>query len=376
MITVFFMRILFLFIALHLTVGVIFSQSSVAPQLVLVKEIDHTPVKNQARTGTCWSFSTISLVESQTLKNSLGELDLSEMFIARNIYKEKATNYIMRQGKTQFGEGGLGHDVIRAIATYGAIPENVYSGTTLGQTSHDHTQLAFRLKAYLDELLSNRPVQEDWIVAFEQILDDHLGRVPSTFVYNEKTFTPKSFAEEVLHFNENDYVNLTSFTHHPFYKAFILEVPDNFSNGFYYNVPLPDLISLTKHAVQSGYSLMWDADVSNTMFRQKEGFALQLVDETKQAIQPDDLEISYNQALRQKLFENLTTQDDHLMHLVGIEKSNGGKFFFLVKNSWGATGPFKGYIHVSEAYFAINTISLVVPRAALDRQLLSKLGIQ
>jgi bleomycin hydrolase len=211
---------------------------------------------------------------------------------------------------------------------------------------------------------------------FDQILDDYLGKVPSAFTYGEKNYTPKSFADDVLHFDANDYVNLTSFTHHPFYSSFILEVPDNFSNGYFYNVTLSELISLTKHAVQTGYSLMWDADVSNSMFRQSEGFALQLVDEKKKSIGPDDPEIKYDQSLRQKLFANLTTQDDHLMHLVGIEQSEGGKDFFLVKNSWGAVGPFDGYIHVSEAYFAINTISLVVPKVALDKSLISKLGIK
>jgi bleomycin hydrolase len=316
------------------------------------------------------------LVESQTLGKGIDEVDLSEMFVARNIYKEKAINYIMRQGKAQFGEGGLGHDVIRAISIYGAVPENVYSGLMLGQMSHDHSQLEVKLKAYLDSVLSNRPLAKNWMNGFDQILDDHLGKVPSTFTYGEKNFTPKSFAEDVRHFNASDYINLTSFTHHLFYAAFILEVPDNFSNGYYYNVPLSDLISLTKHAVQSGYSLMWDADVSNTMFRQKDGFALQLVNENKKSIGADDPEIQYDQSLRQKLFENLTTQDDHLMHLVGIEKSKSGKNFFLVKNSWGEVGPFNGYIHVSEAYFAINTVSLVVPKAALEKSLLTKLAIK
>jgi bleomycin hydrolase len=370
------MRGLFLIITLYFPCVHSLAQETIPVPLTVVREVDHTAVKNQARTGTCWSFSTISLVESQTLKNGIGEFDLSEMFIARNIYKEKAMNYIMRQGKTQFGEGGLGHDVIRAISIYGAIPENVYSGLMLGQTNHDHSQLSIKLKAYLDGLLSNRPLPENWMKGFDQILDDYLGKVPSAFTYGEKNYTPKSFAEDVLHFDANDYVNLTSFTHHPFYSSFILEVPDNFSNGYFYNVTLSDLISLTKHAVQTGYSLMWDADVSNSMFRQSEGFALQLVDEKKKSIGPDDPEIKYDQSLRQKLFANLTTQDDHLMHLVGIEQSEGGKDFFLVKNSWGAVGPFDGYIHVSEAYFAINTISLVVPKVALDKSLISKLGIK
>lgn len=342
--------------------------------LTTIKELSYTPVKNQASTGTCWSFSTTSLVEAQTIRNGLGSFDLSEMFTVRNIYKEKARNYILRQGTAQFGAGGLGHDVIRAMATYGAMPESVYSGLTLSQKFHNHTELDRKLKAYLDSLLASRPVRADWMNGFEGILDDHLGKVPETFTYREKQYTPITFATEVLHFSAADYVNITSYAHHPFYTSFILEAPDNFLNGSYYNVPLNELIRLTERAVESGYTLMWDADVSNKGFRQKDGFAMYWKDGVPPShVTPDDPEASYDQAIRQSLYENLTTQDDHLMHIVGLERSKGGKLFFLVKNSWGDVGPFKGMIHVSEAYFAINTVSLVVPKAALDQALQSKM---
>lgn len=346
--------------------------------LVRVQESAYTPVKNQANTGTCWSFSTTSLIESQTMKNGLGEFDLSEMFIVRNIYVEKARNYILRQGTAQFAPGGLGHDVIRAMATYGAMPESAYSGMMLGEKQHDHHKLDARLKSYLDSLLKIKPVPADWMKGFQVILDDHLGKVPETFQYKEKQYTPKMFANEVLKFDPADYVNITSFSHHPFYTSFILEVPDNFLNGSYYNVPLDELIRLTEKAVTSGYSVMWDADISNKFFRQRDGFALQWKNEQSIPVEinPDDEELLYDASLRQRWYESLVTQDDHLMHLVGIEKSKGGKRFFLVKNSWGEVGPFKGLIHVSEAYFAMNTISLVVPKAALDPSLKEKLNIE
>lgn len=352
-------------------------QTAAPESLSLIKSSTYTPVKNQANTGTCWSFSTVSLVESQAIKNGAGEFDISEMFIVRNIYVEKAKNYILRQGSAQFGEGGLGHDVIRAMTNYGAVPESIYSGLPLGSKFHDHGKLAGKLKSYLDSLLQHRPLPADWVTNVESILDDHLGKAPESFKYGEKIYTPKSFAAEVLHFNPDDYVNITSFTHHPFYKPFILEVPDNFLNGSYYNIPLDEMIRLTEHAVSSGYSVMWDADVSNSLFRQRDGYALQWKDKNAipNPVRPDDEEIKFDQSIRQALYENLTTQDDHLMHLVGTEKSKGGKLFFLVKNSWGDTGPYKGFIHVSEAYFAINTISLVVPKAALDKTLRAKLGL-
>ena len=353
------------------------AQGTTTSKLTTLKQAGHTPVKNQANTGTCWSFSMTSLLESQAIKGGLGEFDLSEMFTVRNIYKEKARNYILRQGVAQFGPGGLGHDVIYAIENYGAVPEAVYSGLLLGVKAHDHAQMDRHLKQYLDSLLRSRPIPADWMSGFTSILDDHLGKPPETFMFKEKQYTPLTFAREVLRFDANDYVMITSFTHHPFYTPFVLEIPDNFKSGAYYNLPIDEVIKLATRAVEQGYSLMWDADVSNRDFRQQEGYAMlwKSVPQKGEAINPDAPEERYDQTSRQVLFENLTTQDDHLMHLVGVERSTGGKRFFLVKNSWGEVGPFKGFIHVSEAYFAINTISIVMPKAVLDKDLLARLHL-
>jgi bleomycin hydrolase len=346
--------------------------------LVRVAEVPHTAIKHQGNTGTCWSFSTTSLIESQTLKNGGGAIDLSEMFTVRNVYLEKARNYLFRQGAAQFGPGGLGHDVVRAIAVYGAVPESVYPGKVLGEKNHDHSRLDARLKSYLDSLLKVRPVPTQWVDGFTAILDDHLGKAPEKFVYKEKQYTPRMFATEVLRFSAGDYVNITSFTHHPFYTSFILEAPDNFLNGSYHNIPLEEMIQITTHAVEQGYSVMWDSDVSNKCFRQQDGFAMQWKNDQNipKTINPDDEEMVCDQSVRQQLYESLVTQDDHLMHIIGVEKSAGGKRFFLVKNSWGEAGPFKGLIHVSEAYFALNTVSLVIPKQALTEELRNKLGIE
>lgn len=389
------------------------------------KTIAATPVKNQAITGTCWCFSTVSLVESQCLRKNLGTFDISEMFEVRNIYIEKAKNYILRQGHTQFGEGGLGHDLIRAIVTYGAVPEAEYSGLKGKEKNHNHMNLVPALKKYLDSILNRRPVPLDWIIGYTAILDRELGAVPSSFTYRGNTYTPKTFATEVLKFDPGEYVNITSFTHHPYYAPFVLEVPDNFSNGAYYNIPLNEMMQLTRDALRSGYTVMWDADVSNDGFMQKMGVAIHpdtvtapvkpttlravreraLRNQQAKQNQPADGAVAVNNTnanpanktepakannvsaepvkegiwdaeLRQDLFENLTTQDDHLMHITGITKTPDGKSFFQVKNSWGEVGPGKGYINVSEAYFAINTISLIVPKAALSKPLLDKLGIK
>jgi bleomycin hydrolase len=343
-----------------------------------VKKLEATSVKDQAMTGTCWCFSTTSLVESDEIRKDKRAIDLSEMFTVRNIYIEKAKNYILRQGKAQFGEGGLGHDEIRAVATYGAVPLEDYTGLINGQKMYDHQKMFAALKKYLDSVLSKQPISDNWLDGYTRILDANMGAVPSKFNYCGKEYTPLTFAKDVLHFNADDYISLTSFTHEPYYKPFILQVPDNFANGSFYNLPLDELMGVVKSAIEKGYSVSWDADVSNKGFRQDIGLALNLDSKTaygKDAINADMQEAPYNAAIRQELYENLTTQDDHLMHLTGIEKSKSGKTFFVVKNSWGNVGPFNGYINVSEAYFAINTISLVVPKAALSKELLEKLKL-
>ncbi|MFI5186863.1 MAG: C1 family peptidase [Chitinophagales bacterium] len=360
-------------------VTVLFAQTSApikTPEFLDIKTLKATSVKNQAMTGTCWCFATTSLVESEEIRKDNKDIDLSEMFTVRNMYIEKAKNYILRQGKTQFGEGGLGHDEIHAVETYGALPLNEYTGLLHGEKYYNHQKLFNELQHYLDSVLKKQPISNNWLDGYIKILDNNLGMPPKEFSYDGKTFTPASFAKEVLHFNADDYVSLTSFSHQPYYQPFILQVPDNYANGSFYNLPLNELLKVVKDAVDKGYTVAWDADVSNKGFMQGLGLALNLDNSTsytKDQINPDVKEAPYDAAIRQQLYENLTTQDDHLMHITGIEKSKDGKTFFVVKNSWGKVGPYDGYINVSEAYFAINTISVVIPKAALSKELLGKL---
>lgn len=346
--------------------------------LKIVQDNKTTTIKNQGQTGTCWNYSTTSLVESESIrKGLLNNPDLSEMFTVRNVYIEKAKNYILRQGKAQFSEGGLGHDLIHAIATYGAVPQRVFQNVS-GEIPN-HEGLDKTLKNYLDHILETRPVPADWLLGYEKILDKKIGVAPSNFDYEGKNYTPLSFAKEVLKFDANDYVSITSFTHHPFYTSFVLEAPDNFANGSFYNIPLNEMIALTEDALKNGFTMMWDADVSNRNFQQKKGFAILFADSTEAkqtSINPEAAENQFSETIRQQLYENLTTKDDHLMHLVGIEQSKGGKLFFKVKNSWGEIGPFKGYIAVSPAYFAINTVSLVIPKDALSKEIKEKLRLE
>lgn len=359
-----------------------FSQTSTAPVLpefLSVKTVKATPVRNQAMTGTCWCFSTTSLLESDVIKKTNREVDLSEMYTVRNIYMEKAKNYVLRQGKTQFGEGGLGHDMIHAVALYGAIPEASYSGLVNGQKVFNHQKLVVQLQQYLDSVIKKTPISSNWMQGYVQILDAYMGAAPTSFTWNGSAYTPQSFAKDALKFNESDYVSFTSFTHQPYYKPFILQVPDNFANGAFYNLPMEEMVELIKTAVNNGYSVAWDADVSNNGFHQELGLALNLDQShkyNKEEINADMPEQYAHASTRQQLYETLVTQDDHLMHIVGVEKSKSGKNFFIVKNSWGEVGPYKGYINVSEAYVGINTISIVVPKAALSKVMLSNLHIQ
>ena len=353
-------------------------------ELIVEKLNPATTIKNQQQTGTCWCFSGTSFVESQFLQaGGSSSLDLSEMFTVRNIYKEKAKNYFLRQGHAQLGEGGLGHDVIRAISLYGAVPQSEFSGLPEGQKYLDHAKLMKEMQAYLDSEIAlgmkgdaDDEAKRD--AAVDNILNKYIGNPPAQFTYEGKSYTPLSFAKNYLKFNAADYVNITSFTDHPFYEPYIISVPDNFSNGAYYNLPLDEMTDVVKTALGKGYTVLWDADVSNNGFNQGVGVALNIPKGVK--IKADNAftteEAEATPAIRQKLYEELITQDDHLMHIIGLEKNKDGKAFFMVKNSWGEVGPYKGYINVSEPYFDINTISLVVPKASLTKAELEKLHIK
>lgn len=337
----------------------------------VIKQLPATSIRNQGATGTCWCFSMTALLESECLRNNQGEVDLSEMFTVRNIYLEKARNYVLRQGTARFDEGGLGHDVINAMSQYGAMPESAFSGLKTGQSTHVHSAMVKRMKVYLDSLIKKNPLPANWIDGITKILNETLGTPPQRFEYQGKTYTPKTFATDFLKFRADDYVGFTSFTHHPFNASFVVEVPDNFSNGSYFNVPLNQLFGVVDTALDKGYSVMWDADVSNTGFRQGKGYAMETEEKLPATapLDPEAQEKALSQEYRQQLFENYTTTDDHLMLITGAAQSKGGKKFYQVKNSWGAVGPYKGYIYVSEPYFALNTVTIVVPKSALSAEI-------
>lgn len=355
-----------LFIAFEVSAQVVMTPKGY--EFTVKENVACTPVKAQGRTGTCWSFSTVSFLESELLRMGKKDHDLSEMFIVRNIYKDKALNYVLRQGKAQFSQGSLNHDAIRILQKYGAMPESAYSGKVNDETSHDHSEMFKGLKGYLDGILGSKRLSPKWQAGFEGILDAYLGEEP-------KDQNAKAYAKG-LGINAEDYVEITSYTHHPFYEQFILEIPDNYSNGSYYNVPLEDLLAITNNALKKGYSIAWDGDVSEKTFDARKGLAILPIDENREdALDKPSKEQKVTQADRQSTFLSYSTTDDHLMHLVGSAEDQLGNNYYLIKNSWGEISDYKGFLYMSEAYFKLKTVGLLLHKDAIPSDIRKKLGL-
>ncbi len=356
-----------------------------AYEFKMVKEIKATPVKNQATTGTCWSFATTSFVETELIRMGKGEHILSPIFNVRYSYLPKAVNYVRYSGSANFGMGGQAHDVMNIIKQYGFIPEEVYNGMNIGEDKHNHAEMDGVLKAIADAITKARggKITPRWQEVFESTLNIYLGTTPKEFSYQGKTYTPKSFVDS-LGFNPDDYVELTSYTHHLFYTKFDLEIPDNWSKDQYYNVPINDLMQIIDTALTKGYSVAWDGDTSEKEFDRKKGIATVPIkeDESSDSKKEDDeedrriKEETVTQEMRQETFDNHTTTDDHLMHLTGIAKDQTGAKFYYTKNSWGIKDKkYDGYWYMSVPYVRLKTIAIMVHKDAIPAELKTKLGI-
>ncbi|CAM1347519.1 C1 family peptidase [Tenacibaculum insulae] len=358
-----------------LTIGSIRAQKY---EFKTIKDIENTQVKSQGRTGTCWSFSTTSFLESEIIRLTGKNIDLSEMYTVRNTYADKASNYLYRQGKAQFSEGGLGHDVINSVANYGLVPEHVFSGLSVGQEKHNHAEVVAVLKAMLNTYIKNpaKELSPKWKQAIESVLDVYLGENKNEFEFEGKKYTPKSFADYVK-INPSNYISLTSFMHAKVYDDFILNIPDNFSNGSFYNVSLDELVSVTKDAVKKGYTVELDCDVSEKTFSSKNGVAFIPASslENEKGLTEIVKEKKITASLRQSEFENFNTTDDHLMHIVGLVKDQKGNEYFKVKNSWGTNQGNKGYVYMSVSYFKLKTISVLLHKEAVSSNLKKKLNL-
>lgn len=359
----------------------LFSASAQNYEFQEVINVECLPVISQDITGTCWSFSTSSFLESEIIRLTGRQIDLSEMFQARTTYLAKAENYVMRQGKANFSEGALAHDVLNSVSEYGLIPNRFYDGLGDGQTKHNHVEMVAVLEAMLKTYVENpaKKLSPNWKQAINAVLDIYLGSMPTKFEFEGKNYTPKSFAEFTKIKPEN-YITLTSFTHKSYYKSFILNIPDNFSNGSMYNLPLDEFIENIDNSLANGYSLSLDCDVSEATFSGKYGVAF--VPEKEEDIKTGLAEIitekNITPEFRQQEFENLSTTDDHLMHIVGKVKDQKGNVYYKVKNSWGsddkkvANG---GYVYMSVAYIKLKSISVLVHKEGIKKETKKKLGL-
>ena len=327
--------------------------------------IPYTNVKSQDSTGTCWSFATASFIESELIRQEKGQHDLSEMFIVKNIYKDKAQNYVLRQGKANFSQGALAHDFINSAHQFGLVPEENYSGREDNSKRHDHAEMEVVMKGFLEAVATQKKLSPKWKIASDKILDTYLGDSPTRFTYRDRSYSPKEFSESVG-FNGKDYQSLTSFTHHPFGESFVLEIPDNYSNGSFQNVPIDELMETIDFAIENGFSVAWDGDVSEKGFSAARGIAVLPTNANRRDLftTPGE-EQTVTQEMRQDAFTSLATTDDHLMHLVGISRDTEGNKYYVVKNSWGEIGKHKGFIHLSEAFVRLKTVAVIVHKDAV-----------
>ncbi len=335
-------------------------------------EVACSAIKNQQKTGTCWSFATSSFLESEVLRTKKIDVDLSEMYSVRATYLDKAQNYLLRQGKANFSQGSLSHDVIRAVAIGGVVPEAAFSGKPNGMQQHDHGELVVAVKGLLDGLNKRRVLSPLWRSAVAAVLDVYLGTTPEQFTFKGNSYSPQAFAQ-YLGINSSEYISLTSYTHHPFYKRFILEIPDNYSNGSYQNIPLAELEQIVDYALENGYTIAWDGDVSEPTFKHSDGLAILPEDgERTDLWSVPGKEISVTQALRQSTFESKATTDDHLMHIVGLAYDARGTKYYKIKNSWGTDSSLKGYLYMSQAYFQLKTVGVLLHQDGIPKGIQQK----
>ncbi len=370
------------------------------PVFTIVKENPITSVKDQNRSGTCWAYSTLSYFESEILKNTGKTYDLCESFVANKDYMDRAVQVVRYHGDMQFAQGGSAYDVYYVLKNYGICPENAmpFPGSLYGDSLNNFNEFFSLLEPYVEGIATNKAskISGQWKVGFQGILDAYLGKCPENFTYEGKNYTPKSFAS-LLGLNMDDYVTITSYTHHPFYSQFVVEVQDNWRNPASYNLPMDEMMQIIDNAVMNGYTVAWGGDVSEPGFT-RDGLAYMIDAKKMQSLQGSDMarwlglsaakrrnlidslgcnvpEVQATQEMRQERFDNWELTDDHGMLIYGIAKDQNGKEYYMVKNSWGETGKYKGTWYMTKTFIAANTMDYMVNKNAIPANIRKKMGI-
>ncbi|WP_285827327.1 C1 family peptidase [Bacteroides acidifaciens] len=362
-----------------------------------VKENPITSIKNQNRSSTCWSFSGLGFVESELLRMGKDEYDLAEMFVVHKTMQDRGINDVRYHGDSSFSPGGSFYDVIYCIKNYGIVPQEVMPGIMYGDSLPVHNELDAVASGYINAIAKGnlKKLTPVWRNGLAAIYDTYLGKCPENFTYQGKEYTPQSFVQS-LGFNPDDYVSLTSYTHHPFYSQFSIEIQDNWRNGLSYNLPIDELMAVMDNAVKKGYTFAWGSDVSEQGFS-RDGIAvmpditketelsgsdmarwtgLTAADKRRELFTKPFPEKDITQEMRQVAFDNWETTDDHGMLIYGIAKDQNGKEYFMVKNSWGKSGKYNGIWYASKAFVAYKTMNILVHKDALPKEIAKKLGIK
>ena len=365
-------------------------------EFTTVKELPITSIKNQYRSGTCWCFSALSFIESEILRTKGIETDLSEMFVVSKSYRDRAVKYVRLDGHLNFAAGSSFGDVLHVIDDYGIVPQEAMPGLKYGTEMPEQTELDAVLKGYVSAVVKNpnRQLTTAWLKGFDGIIEAYQGAYPETFEVNGVTYTPESY-RDYLGIDMADYVNLSSFSHHPFYEEFIIEVPDNWRWDTAYNLPIDEFMQVMEHAIMNGYTIAWGSDVSEKGFT-RDGIAVLPQEKAKAGAGSDQerwvgkseekpaeevkaelpAEVDFSQEMRQDGYDRKTTTDDHGMHIYGIAKDQNGTKYYMVKNSWGESGKYKGIWYASEPFVKAKTLNIVVHKDALPKDIRKKLGIK
>ena len=370
-------------------------------EFTTIKELPITPVKNQYKSGTCWCFSALSFIESEILREKGDTVDLSEMFVVGKSYRDRAVKYVRLDGHLNFSAGSSFGDVLHVIEDYGIVPQDVMPGMNYGTEMPEQNELDAALKGYVEAIATNpnKKLTTAWLNGFDGIVEAYLGEYPESFKVDGKKFTPAEYRDH-LGINPSDYVNISSFIHHPFYSQFVIEVPDNWRWDTAYNLPIDEMMEVMYNAIENGYSIAWGSDVSEKGFT-RNGLATMPIekkkvvagsdqekwvgksteenkDEAKKEETKPELpeEIIATQEMRQEGYDRKLTTDDHGMHIFGLAQDQNGTKYFMVKNSWGETGKYKGIWYASDAFVRYKTMNIVVHKNAIPKKIAKKLGIK